>query len=91
MPVPEQKWQSVSMDFIIELPLTSQGHTGIVVFVDRLTKMVRLAPLEPDFSTSSVADLLISHVFRHHGLPVDLIIDKDPRFTSAVFRRLTEK
>ena len=38
------------MDFIIELPLTIRGHTGIVVFVDRLMKMVRLAPLRTDFS-----------------------------------------
>ena len=91
LPVPEQKWQSVSMDFIIELPLTIRGHTGIVVFVDRLTKMVRLAPLRTDFSASDVADLLISQVFRHHGLPTDLITDRDPRFTSAFFRRLAEK
>ena len=91
LPVPEQKWQSVSMDFIVELPLTIRGHTGIVVFMDRLTKMVRLAPLRTDFSASDVADLLISQVFRHHGLPTDLITDRDPRFTSAFFRRLTEK
>ena len=48
------------MDFIIELPLAARGHTGAVVFVDRLTKMVRIAPLKPDFSASYVADLLIS-------------------------------
>ena len=91
LPVPEQKWQSVSMDFIIELPLTIRGHTGIVVFVDRLTKMVQLTLLRTDFSASDIADLLISQVFRHHGLPTELVTDRDMRFTSAFFRRLTEK
>ena len=79
------------MDFIIELPLTIRGHTGIVVFVHRLMKMVRLAPLRMNFSASDVTDLLISQIFRHHGLPNELVTDRDTRFTSAFFRRLTEK
>ena len=91
LPVPEQKWQSVSMDFIIELPLTMRGHTGIVIFVDWLTKMVRLAPLRTDFSASDVVDLLVSQVFRHHGLPTELVTDRDMRFTLAFFRQLMEK
>ena len=73
------------MDFVTELPLNAQGHTGVVVFVDWLTKMVRIAPLKLDFSMSDVAILLISQVFRHHGLPTDLIIDRDPMFMSAFF------
>ena len=79
------------MDFIIELLLTIRGHTGIVVFVDRLMKMVRLVPLRMDFSASDVADLLISQVFRHHGLPTELVTNRDTRFTLAFFCRLTEK
>ena len=79
------------MDFITDLPLTIRGHTGIMVFVDRLTKMVRLAPLRNDYSASNVADLLISQIFRYHGLPTDLVTDRDPRFTLAFFRRLTEQ
>ena len=79
------------MDFIIELSLTIWDHTGIVVFVDRLTKMARLALLRIDFSTSDVVDLLISQVFKHHGLPTELITDRDTRCTSALFRWLTEK
>ena len=78
------------MDFIIDLLLTIRGHTGIVVFMDRLTKMVRLAPLRSSFSASDVADLLISQIFRHHGVPMDLVTNRDPGFTLAFFRRLTE-
>ena len=78
------------MDFITNLPLTIQGHTGIVVFVDRLTTMVRLAPLRRDFSARDVVDLFISQIFRHHGLPMNLVTDKAPRFTSAFFCQLIE-
>ena len=48
------------MDFITDLPHTIWGHTGVVVFVDRLMEMVRLAPLRNDFLASNITDLLIS-------------------------------
>lgn len=44
LPSPEGRWNSVSMDFIVQLPPTKLGHDAIVVFVDRLTKMVHFAP-----------------------------------------------
>jgi hypothetical protein len=37
--VPSFKWESVSMDFITQLPVTKTGYDAIAVFVDRLTKM----------------------------------------------------
>ncbi|GMF58159.1 unnamed protein product [Phytophthora fragariaefolia] len=43
LPVPADGWRSVNMDFIFELPADARGHTGILVFVCRLSKMVRLA------------------------------------------------
>ena len=46
-------------------------------------KMVRLASLKSDF--------LINQIFRHHGLPTDLVTDMDPRFKSAFFPRFMEQ
>jgi hypothetical protein len=39
--VPERKWQSVGMDFIVRLPMTEAGHDALLVVTDRLTKMVK--------------------------------------------------
>eukprot|EP00253_Pinus_taeda_P028062 PITA_28062 len=36
--IPMSKWEIISMDFIIGLPLTSQRHNSILVVVDKLTK-----------------------------------------------------
>src|SRR6202030_1759872 len=37
LPIPEKPWNSISIDFIDQLP-SSSGYTSILVIVDRLTK-----------------------------------------------------
>jgi transposase InsO family protein len=86
--VPSFEWESVSMDFITQLPVTKSGYDAIAVFVDRLTKMVHFAPTYTDCSTRDVTCLLNDIVFKHHGLPSELISDRDPHFTSKFWAEL---
>lgn len=44
------KLESVSMGFNTKFPLTMQSHDVLVVFVDWLTKMVRLSATTTDVS-----------------------------------------
>ena len=67
--IPTSPWEAVSMDFIMDLPKTKTDNNAIIVFVDRLTKMVRLAATTTEVSAKETADLLIHNVVRHHGLP----------------------
>jgi hypothetical protein len=87
--IPSFKWESVSMDFITQLPVTKSGYDAIAVFVDRLSKMVHFAPTYTDCSARDVARLSNDTVFKHHGLPSELISDRDPRFTSKFWTELT--
>ena len=41
--IPDRNWECVSMDLITHLPVSTSGKDAIVVFVDKLSKMVRLA------------------------------------------------
>src|SRR6266436_759950 len=43
LPIPSQPWESISMDFIEQLP-TLEGFTVILVIVDRLTKQSLFIP-----------------------------------------------
>ena len=70
------------MDFITALPETQCGNTAIVAFVDRLTKMTHLAACSTNIGAEDFAKLFRHEVFRLHGLPYELISDRDPRFTS---------
>jgi len=89
LPIPNFKWESVSMDFITQLPVTRAGNDAIAVFVDRLTKMVHFAPTTTDVTAEGVARLFNHYVFKHHGMPSELISDRDPRFTSKFWTELT--
>jgi hypothetical protein len=88
LPVPEEPWASVSMDFITQLPKTAGGHDAILVIVDRLTKMARFVPTTTDVGAKGTATLFLKEVFRLFGMPVEIISDRDPRFTGKFFTEL---
>ncbi|KAF1334458.1 reverse transcriptase, partial [Globisporangium splendens] len=86
--VPSDSWKSVSMDFIFGLPRDKHGRNGILVFVDRFSKMVHLAPVSDKISAEMAAKVFVDVVFRLHGLPVEIVSDRDTRFTSRFWRAL---
>ena len=67
--------------FVFVLPKDCDSNTGIVIFVERLSKMAHLAAV-PDYIDGKGTDMLfIDRVFRQNGLPLAIISDRDPRFT----------
>ncbi|KAE9066139.1 Transposon Tf2-9 polyprotein [Phytophthora fragariae] len=88
LPVPADCWRSVSMDFIFELPAYARGHTDILVFVCRLSKMVRLAAVRKSVTAPQAAQLFVDNVFRNHGHPEAFVSDRDPRFMSHFWQHL---
>ena len=89
LPVPPRPWSSVSMDFVVELPL-SNGKTCITVFVCRLTKLIHLVASESIPSAEDTAQIFFQHVFRLHGLPDDIVSDRGSQFTSLFWQRLCQ-
>jgi hypothetical protein len=90
LPIPERKWDSVSMDFITGHPKT-QGKDCIFVVVDRLTKFAHLFAISIDYSASQVADLFFREVFRLHGLPKNIVSDRDIIFMSIFWQELFQR
>ena len=81
--VPTEPWSDVSMDWITDLPRTARGHTSILVFVCKLTKMVHFCPTTDQATSEGWARLFLEHVVKLHGLPRKLISDRDARFTGS--------
>ncbi|GMF90693.1 unnamed protein product [Phytophthora fragariaefolia] len=74
------------MDFIFGLPPDNKRRTGIVVFVDRFSKMVHLAAVSAEVTAKQTARLFVEMLFRHHGMPIDIASDRDPRFTARFWQ-----
>ena len=85
LPVPHRPWSHISLDFVTGLP-PSQGHTAILTVVDRFSKMAHFIPLPKLPSAKETAELVLQHVFRLHGLPVDVVSDRGPQFSSVFWR-----
>lgn len=88
LPIPEDVWDSISMDLITQLPTTKDGHDAIVVFVDRLSKMTHFVPTTTDVGAVELAKIFIATIFRPHGLPTSIVSDRDPRFTSKFWQEV---
>lgn len=58
LPVPQQIWEEISMDFIVGLP-KSKSYSVIYVVVDRLSKYGHFIPMKEDFSSTTVAEILL--------------------------------
>ncbi|OWY99877.1 reverse transcriptase [Phytophthora megakarya] len=59
LPTPSECWESVSMDFVFDLPRDSRRKTGIVFFVDRFSKMVHLAAVAAEVTSVQTARLFV--------------------------------
>ncbi|KAL0401587.1 UNVERIFIED_CONTAM: hypothetical protein Slati_4188600 [Sesamum latifolium] len=87
LPIPEQAWSSISMDFIEGLP-NSEGKDFILVGVDRLTKFSHFIALKHPYTATSVAKVFFENIYKVHGLPVSIAIDRNKVFTSRFWKEL---
>ncbi|KAA0040721.1 DNA/RNA polymerases superfamily protein [Cucumis melo var. makuwa] len=88
LPVPEWKWEHITMDFLFGLPRTSNGHDGIWVIVDRLTKTTRFISMKATSTLDQLARLYVDKIVSQYGVSVSIVSDRDPRFTSKFWPSL---
>ena len=88
LPIPEWKWEHITMDFVSRLPRTQKGHDCIRVIVDRLTKSAHFLPTRVTFGSDKLAQLYVNEIIKLHGAPVSIVSDRDPKFTSRFWPSL---
>jgi len=77
------------MDFIKCL-LESEGHTNILVVVDRLTKQVIFVPTHSLINAAGLANLFVQNIFFKHRVPSYITSDRGTEFISKFFRLLAQ-
>jgi hypothetical protein len=75
------------MDFIEGLP-KSEGRDTIMVIVDRFTKYGHFITLAHPFTAQDVAKFFLDHIYKFHGLPATILIDRDKVFISLFWKEL---
>ncbi|GJP62245.1 hypothetical protein CLOP_g19329 [Closterium sp. NIES-67] len=88
LPVPEQPWQVVSLDFITGLAPTTSGHDAILVVIDKFSKMGHFIPTHTTARSEETAQPFVRYIISQHGIPTTLISDRDPKFTSKFWKEL---
>lgn len=87
LPIPDQAWQMVTMDFIEGLP-RSKCYDYILVVVDKFSMYAHFLPLSHPFTALTVAQTFMDHIYKLHGMPLSIVTDRDRIFTSHLWQEL---
>ena len=90
LPIPEWKWEKITMNFVTGLPRTQRKNDAIWVIVDRLTKSTHFLPIRWGFTLDQLAKRYVDEIVRLHGVPLSIVSDRDPRFTSKFWGSLQQ-
>ena len=70
------------MDFVTGLPTMFNKNNAIWVIVDHLTKSAYFIPVKTDFSLEKLTKFYIRDIVKLHGVPMSIVSNRDPRFSS---------
>jgi hypothetical protein len=87
LPIPEWKWEEVTIDFITELPPSQTKKDTIWVVVDRLTKSAHFIPVNVKDSMEKLTRIYTQEVVRLHGVTSSIVSDRDSRFNSRFWKK----
>ena len=78
-----EPWETVSSDFLTNLPTTARGNKHLLVCCDHFTRFCDVFPV-PDMSATTVATTLVEGLFSRFGCPKYLHSDCAANFRSQL-------
>jgi hypothetical protein len=86
--IPDWKWDDISMDFIMGLPMTARKFDSIWVIMDRLSKSTHFIPINTNNKVQKYAEIYIAHVLCLHGVSKTIISDRGLQFVARFWVQL---
>ncbi|MBW0549256.1 hypothetical protein O181_088971 [Austropuccinia psidii MF-1] len=86
---PKSPWEIFHMDWVTALPTGGdRSYNACLVLVDRYSKSPMFLPCHKDYIAMDTAIIRWNKVISHTGLFQNIISDRDPKFTSALWKNL---
>jgi len=85
--IPEKLWSHISADFITKLPI-AQGYDAILVVCDHFSKMAHFIATTEKTLAEGLMKLFRDHVWKLHGLPESIILDRGVQFAAGIIKEL---
>ena len=76
------------MDFITGLPKIKKQNDSIFVVIDKLSKVAHFIPVKLTYKEVNIVDIFLKEIFMLHGIPKEIILDRDTKFTRNFWRSL---
>jgi len=85
--IPDSQCDMLSIDFMVELPLSSR-HDAVMTVVDSVLKQAHFIPTHTTVTAEGAARLFLHQVWKLHRLPKCVILDRGPQFIARFTREL---
>jgi len=85
--VPDEWWDTLSVDFVVELP-ESSGHDAVMTVIDSVSKRVYFVPTYTTVTVEGAARLFLHYVWKLHGLPKQVVSDCRSQFVASFTKEL---
>jgi len=85
--VPDARWDTLSIDFMVKLPESSR-HDTIITVVDSISKRVHFVPMHITVTVEGAARLFLHHIWKLHGLPKCVVSNCGPQFVASFTKEL---
>ena len=87
--IPQKMWTYLTVDFITKL-LVVAGKDAILVVCDKLSKMTYFVATTEETSVEGLARLFRDNVWKLHGLPESVVLDRGPQFLAELTKELNK-
>jgi hypothetical protein len=88
LPIPKNKWEVITIEFITKLPKKTRQHDSIMVVVDKLTKDAHFVPVNTNHTSANIEEIYMKEIDRLHGIPRIIVSNRDTKFTSNLWKGL---
>jgi len=85
--IPDARWDTLSVDFVVELP-ESSGHNTVMTVMDAVSKRVYFISMHTTVTAEGAARLFLHYIWKLHDLPKRVVSDRRPQFVALFTKEL---